>query len=62
MIDYSKQIQLTDKVEDLQNENSKLKDSRAIKEMDTKIYEQELTIFKQKFIIKEKNFIIEMLE
>lgn len=54
--------ELTDKVENLQNENSKLKDGRAIKERDTKIYEQELTISKQKSIIKEKNSIIETLE
>lgn len=54
--------ELTDKVENLQNENSKLKDGRAIKERDTKIYEQEQTISKQKSIIKEKNSIIETLE
>lgn len=54
--------ELTDKVENLQSENSKLKDGRAIKERDTKIYEQELTISKQKSIIKEKNSIIETLE
>ncbi len=54
--------ELTDKVENLQNENSKLKDGRAIKERDTKIYEQELTISKQKSIIKEKSSIIETLE
>ena len=54
--------ELTDKVENLQSENSKLKDGRAIKERDTKIYEQERTISKQKSIIKEKNSIIETLE
>ena len=54
--------ELTDKVKNLQTENSKLKDGRAIKERDTKIYEQELTISKQKSIIKEKNSIIEKLE
>ena len=54
--------ELTDKIDNLQNENSKLKDGRAIKERDTKIYEQELTISKQKNIIKEKNSIIEKLE
>ena len=54
--------ELTDKVENLQIENNKLKDGRAIKERDTKIYEQEQTISKQKTIIKEKNSIIETLE
>ena len=54
--------ELTDKIDNLQTENSKLKDGRAIKERDTKIYEQELTISKQKSIIKEKNSIIEKLE
>lgn len=48
--------ELTDKVETLQNENTKLKDGRAIKERDTKIYEQQQTISKQKNIIKEKKF------
>lgn len=54
--------ELTDKIDNLQTENSKLKDGRAIKERDTKIYEQELTISNQKKIIKEKNSIIEKLE
>lgn len=54
--------ELTDKVENLQIENNKLKDGRAIKERDTKIYEQEQTISKQKTIIKEKNSIIKTLE
>lgn len=54
--------ELTDKIDDLQTENSKLKDGRAIKERDTKIYEQELTISKQKQVIREKNSIIEKLE
>ena len=54
--------ELTDKVETLQSENTKLKDGRAIKERDTKIYEQLQTISKQKNIIKEKNSIIEKLE
>jgi len=54
--------ELTDKVETLQSENTKLKDGRAIKERDTKIYEQQQTISKQKNIIKEKNSIIEKLE
>lgn len=54
--------ELADKVEILQSENNKLKDGRAIKERDTKIYEQELTISKQKQVIKEKNSIIERLE
>ena len=53
---------LTKKLGNLQTENSKLKDGRAIKERDTKIYEQELTISKQKQVIKEKNSIIEKLE
>lgn len=54
--------ELTDEVETLQSENTKLKDGRAIKERDTKIYEQQQTISKQKNIIKEKNSIIEKLE
>lgn len=54
--------ELTKKLGNLQTENSKLKDGRAIKERDTKIYEQELTISKQKQVIKEKNSIIEKLE
>ena len=54
--------ELTDKIDNLQTENLKLKDGRAIKERDTKIYEQELTISNQKKIIKEKNSIIEKLE
>ena len=54
--------ELTDKIDNLQTENSKLKDGRAIKERDTKIHEQELTISNQKKIIKEKNSIIEKLE
>ena len=54
--------ELTQKVDSLQSENYKLKDGRAIKERDTKIFEQEQTIFKQKGIIKEKNSIIEKLE
>lgn len=54
--------ELADKVETLQSENTKLKDGRAIKERDTKIYEQQQTISKQKNIIKEKNSIIEKLE
>ena len=54
--------ELTQKIENIQTENSKLKDGRAIKERDTKIYEQQQTISKQKSIIKEKNTIIEMLE
>lgn len=54
--------ELTQKLGNLQSENSKLKDGRAIKERDTKIYEQEQTISKQKTIIKEKNSIIEKLE
>ena len=48
--------ELTQKIENIQTENSKLKDGRAIKERDTKIYEQQQTI------IKEKNNIIEKLE
>lgn len=54
--------ELTQKLGNLQSENNKLKDGRAIKERDTKIYEQEQTISKQKTIIKEKNSIIEKLE
>ena len=54
--------ELTQKIENIQTENSKLKDGRAIKERDTKIYEQQQTISKQKSIIKEKNTIIEKLE
>lgn len=54
--------ELTKKLGNLQSENSKLKDGRAIKERDFKIYEQEQTISKQKSIIKEKNSIIETLE
>ena len=54
--------ELTYKVENLQTENSKLKDGRAIKERDIKIQEQQQTISKQKSIIKEKNSIIEKLE
>ena len=54
--------ELTQKIENIQTENSKLKDGRAIKERDTKIYEQQKTISKQKSIIKEKNNIIEKLE
>lgn len=54
--------ELTTKVGHLQSENNKLKDGRAIKERDTKIYEQQQTISKQKNIIKEKNSIIEKLE
>ena len=54
--------ELTQKIENIQTENSKLKDGRAIKERDTKIYEQQQTISKQKSIIKEKNNIIEKLE
>lgn len=49
-------------METLQSENTKLKDGCAIKERDTKIYEQQQTISKQKNIIKEKISIIEMLE
>ena len=54
--------ELTQKIENIQTENSKLKDGRAIKERDTKIYEQQQTISKQKSIIKENNTIIEKLE
>ena len=54
--------ELTQKIENIQTENSKLKDGRAIKERDTKIYEQQQTISKQKSIIKEKNTIIEKSE
>ena len=54
--------ELADKVGYLQSENNKLKDGRAIKERDTKIYEQEKTISMQKQVIKEKNSIIERLE
>ena len=54
--------ELTYKVKNLQTENSKLKDGRAIKERDIKIQEQQQTISKQKSIIKEKNSIIEKLE
>lgn len=54
--------ELTQKIENIQTENSKLKDGRAIKERDTKIYEQQQTISKQKSIFKEKNTIIEKLE
>lgn len=54
--------ELTQKIENIQTENSKLKDGRAIKERNTKIYEQQQTISKQKSIIKEKNTIIEKLE
>lgn len=54
--------ELTQKIENIPTENSKLKDGRAIKERDTKIYEQQQTISKQKSIIKEKNTIIEKLE
>ncbi|MBO5138458.1 MAG: plasmid recombination protein [Bacilli bacterium] len=54
--------ELTQKLENLQSENDKLKDGRAIKERDTKIYEQAQTISNQKSIIKEKNSIIEKLE
>ena len=54
--------ELTHKVKTLETENIKLKDGRAIKERDTKIYEQELTISKQKSIINEKNSIIKKLE
>ena len=53
--------ELTQKLGNLQNENIKLKDGRAIKKRDTKIFEQEQTISKQKSIIK-KNSIIETLE
>ena len=45
--------ELTQKIENIQTENSKLKDGRAIKERDTKIYEQQQTISKQKSIINE---------
>jgi len=54
--------ELTDKVGILQTENKKLKDGRAIKERDTRIYEQQQTISKQKSIINEKNSIIKKLE
>ena len=54
--------ELTDQVENLQIENTKLKDGRAIKERDTKIYEQGLTISNQKKLIKEKDTIINKLE
>ncbi len=54
--------ELKSEVKNLEYENAKLKDGRAIKERDTKIYEQELTISKQKKLIKEKNTIIETLE
>lgn len=54
--------ELRDEVQSLECENAKLKDGRAIKERDTKIFEQEKTISKQKSIIKEKNSIIETLE
>lgn len=40
--------ELTTKAEHLQSENNKLKDGRAIKERDTRIYEQQQTISKQK--------------
>ncbi len=53
---------LAEKIEFLQTENNKLKDGRAIKERDTKIYEQEQTISKQNIIIDEKNSIIKKLE
>jgi len=54
--------ELTYKVKNLQSENTKLKDGRAIKERDTKIYEQQETISKQKSMIKEKDSIIKKLE
>lgn len=54
--------ELTNKMEDLQEENSKYKDNRAIKERDLKIHEQQEAISRQKSIIKEKNSIIEKLE
>lgn len=54
--------ELTDKVETLQNENTKLKDGRAIKERDDLIEKQKKTIENQKNIIIEKNGIIEALE
>jgi len=54
--------ELADKVEILQSENNKLKDGRAIKERDTRIYEQQQTISKQKIVIKEKDSIIKKLE
>lgn len=54
--------ELTKEIVNLQSENSKLKDGRAIKERDNRINEQERTISKQNVIIKEKNSIIEKLE
>lgn len=54
--------ELATKVGHLQSENNKLKDGRAIKERDTRIYEQQQTISKQKSIIKEKDSIIKKLE
>ena len=50
--------ELATKVGHLQSENNKLKDGRAIKERDTRIYEQQKTISKQKMVIKEKESII----
>lgn len=54
--------ELTTKVGHLQSENNKLKDGRAIKERDTRIYEQQQTISKQKMVINEKDSIIKKLE
>ena len=51
-----------DELYELTEENEKLKDGRAIKERDEKIYEQEELISKQKQIIREKNSIIKNLE
>ncbi len=42
--------------------NKRSKDGRAIKERDTRIYEQQQAISKQKSIINEKNSIIKKLE
>lgn len=60
-----KEIQIEDlniTIQKLTNENNKLKDGRAIKERDTKIYEQELKIINQNNLIKEKDNIIDTLQ
>ena len=53
---------MSKELESLNNENSKLKDGRAIKERDTLITCLKDTIKKQKKTISEKNSIIESLE
>lgn len=49
-------------IKDLEYENEKLKDGRAIKERDDKIKKLSITIVSQKELIKEKNNIISNLE